>query len=176
MIQVYFLLIFIVFFLWLKELFRKNTAEQTRYIKRSAFILVALVIALLTITGRLPWLLAVLGGLFAMLSRFSIVLRFVPVIFRYGPRLQKIIQFFYQSKRSNQKPSQAIKKSTRLTKQSACDILGVSIMATRQEIINAHRKLILKNHPDRGGTIFLAAKINQAKDFLLHKYNDRFDA
>ena len=49
----------------------------------------------------------------------------------------------------------------------ALQVLGLDETATRADIKEAHRRLIAGMHPDHGGSDYLAAKINQAKDFLL---------
>ena len=49
----------------------------------------------------------------------------------------------------------------------ALAVLGLQDDATEEDITAAHRALIQKCHPDRGGNDYLAAKINQAKDQLL---------
>ena len=56
-----------------------------------------------------------------------------------------------------------------MTREEAGLILGVSADASEQEILSAHRRLIQKNHPDVGGTDYLATKVNQARDVLLSK-------
>jgi hypothetical protein len=57
--------------------------------------------------------------------------------------------------------------SQTMSRQEACQILGVADDATREEILQAWRNLIKKVHPDSGGSAFLTAKINTAKDILL---------
>lgn len=55
---------------------------------------------------------------------------------------------------------------TRMQADEAASVLGVSADADSETIKAAHKKLISQLHPDKGGTDYLAAKINEARDVL----------
>lgn len=57
----------------------------------------------------------------------------------------------------------------RMTVEEAREILDVTANASSQDINAAHRRMIQKNHPDQGGSEYLASKINEARDVLLKK-------
>jgi hypothetical protein len=57
--------------------------------------------------------------------------------------------------------------STGMSRDEALAVLGLGSDASDEDIVTAHRKLMQKLHPDRGGNDYLAAKVNQAKDLLL---------
>eukprot|EP00884_Botryococcus_braunii_P013022 jgi/Botrbrau1/21720/Bobra.43_1s0114.1 len=56
-----------------------------------------------------------------------------------------------------------------MTKREAAQILGIRESSPEDRVKEAHRRIMVANHPDAGGSAYLAAKINEAKDMLLGK-------
>lgn len=54
-----------------------------------------------------------------------------------------------------------------MSREEALSVLGLSDTADDEAVQSAHRRMISKAHPDRGGSDYLAAKVNEARDVLL---------
>lgn len=115
----------------------------------------------LVMAGRAHWLMGVLAALLALVGRVAQFAQYVPLF-------KKIYDDVHakdgagQSQQTGSPPS-----NQAMTRQEAADILGVDVDASTDEVRMAHKKLMQKIHPDRGGSDALAKQINQAKDLLL---------
>jgi len=118
--------------------------------------IVALVVTLIVMisTGRLNWLSAAVAGIVPFLRRFASLLR-------YAPMLANLMG------KTPRRPAPPAAPTNQLSPAQARAILEVSEDATKDEIVTAHRALMAKNHPDRGGSNYIAAQLNSAKELLL---------
>ena len=64
---------------------------------------------------------------------------------------------------------QGAPRDGKMTEEQAYQVLGLPLGASAEDIAHAHRTLMKKLHPDQGGTTYLAAQINAAKDVLLRR-------
>ena len=129
--------------------------EQKDFSKKIAIWGGLALVLLLVAFGRAHWITGLLAGLVAIASRATQLAVYFPV-------LKKL---FGQT--SNAQPANPNLDLNNLSRQQAADILGVDANASGDEIRLAHKKLMQKIHPDRGGSELLAKQINTAKDVLL---------
>ncbi|XP_027126829.1 mitochondrial import inner membrane translocase subunit TIM14-3-like [Coffea arabica] len=65
---------------------------------------------------------------------------------------------------------------TTMTRREAALILGVRESAVVEKIKEAHRRVMVANHPDAGGSHYLASKINEAKEILMGRKKGASDS
>jgi hypothetical protein len=117
-------------------------------------------LAFVGLAARMGWIIPLLGALTAMAVRLApTLLMLAPALLRRFLPGQRT-----DSSRDAPPPSPA---SGRMSRAEAYEILGLAPGATREDIISAHRRLMQKVHPDRGGSDYLAGKINLARETLL---------
>jgi hypothetical protein len=144
---------------------------------RGTFIVTGLILVVLAALEELHWSLGVLGVALAIMER-------VPSWFKRQP--SKANRSSYTTSQLHARSRAAAREAMRhrtqqqarqtkstppvrtdMTREQAFKILGLRTNATPREIKDAHRRLMRKAHPDRGGSSQMAAQINRAKDLLM---------
>jgi len=120
------------------------------------------ILAILAITGHLNVITAMIAGTVAMLPRLMQFAKYIPFINRL---YQQNKQGQGQHQQQAQTPPPRGKQQ--MSNQEAMEVLGLKSGYSREDIVQAHRRMMQKVHPDRGGSDYLAAQINKAKDTLL---------
>ena len=143
---------------------KMDPAQQRKTLWRMVTGIFLGVLILLVITGKMHWIGAALGALIPFLrNAYGLISQLLPLW------LQR--QKAQQDTQTQQPPTPAPEP---MAIQEALDVLGLEGDIAKGDINesmiqDAHRRLIQKLHPDRGGNDYLAAKINQARDLLLEK-------
>jgi hypothetical protein len=120
----------------------------------------AILIGALLLRFGVNWLVVGVGMLLALVRGLLPLLRFLP---------------FLQNLRQGSAPGGAgggsdgrssVRRPQRMSRQEALQVFGLAENATREDVQREYRRLMRQVHPDLGGSSYLAAKINEAKDVL----------
>ncbi|ONF43440.1 molecular chaperone DnaJ [Marinobacter lutaoensis] len=130
--------------------------------KRASWTLVlgvaGAVLLVLVLTGRIHLITAAVAAVIPLLRK-------VPALLRHLPILTRLVSGV---KRDRNGPDERLRRAADgMSEREACEVLGVAPGCSREEVIAAHRRLMQKLHPDRGGNDYLAAQVNEAKRVLL---------
>ncbi len=121
-----------------------NTKQIVSLFAVSGFTVICAALFFLAVTGRLPAALGLLAALYPF-----------------------VIAFWHKRNKKAEAPPDVIPPSGPMTRREALEILGLQEGATREEIKESYKKLMKKAHPDKQGSEWLAAKVNEARDILL---------
>lgn len=128
---------------------QSNSAKLNRYLRYGFAGIVGLLAFLILIRGNIP-----ISGILGLLSFLSAQ----GSLWKFFGGKQTFFDKARQNTRGNLPP---------MTREEALEILGLSGNPGQSEIKDAHHKMMLKFHPDQGGSDYFATKLNQARDILL---------
>ena len=168
------IILFLVAFFIAQALLKTPSATLKKYGKILLISIFGMLFSYLLATGRLNWFFAFI------IMTVTFLFRLLPTALHIMPHWQTIQKLWMQLKnrgfeqgsqhseqdrfyeKSNHTPN-----GNKMSREEAYDVLGLTPQASQLDIVNAHRKLMQKLHPDRGGSTYLATKINLAKKTLL---------
>ena len=153
MILILWILGIVIVALLVRLLLNKAPTHGKPFLLRAAVVAILLLAIGLGLSGLWPVAMSLLGGLVV-----------------YGRPLMRAFGIWQMIKRFRPKikdGSGGGGNASLMDKPQARQILEVGDNASHDDILSAHKRLMAKNHPDKGGSTFIASQINQAKDILL---------
>lgn len=152
-------------FVALKQWGKLSPEKRTGAIWKLVLVVGGALLLFMVLTGRVHVLTAAVAALLPLLRKLPALLNLVPVLRRHLGADSGAEQTSGNQQRGGTAPS-----GGPMSEQEACEVLGVARGCSREQVVEAHRRLIQKLHPDRGGNDYLAAKINEARQVLLDLY------
>jgi hypothetical protein len=156
MILILWVLGVVIVALLIRSLLNRAPTHGKPFLLRASVVVTLLLAIGLAISGLWPVAMSLLGGL---------VVYGRPVLRAFG--IWQTIKRFSQSRADKESSSSNINNSSVMDKAQARLVLEVDDEASDEQVISAHKRLMAKNHPDKGGSTYIASQINQAKDVLL---------
>ena len=152
MILILWILGIVIVALLVRLLLNKAPTHGKPFLLRAGVVAILLLAVGLGLSGLWPVAMSLLGGLVV-----------------YGRPLMRAFGIWQMIKRFSPKikDSSGSSNASVMDKPQARQILEVGDNASHEEILSAHKRLMAKNHPDKGGSTYIASQINQAKDILL---------
>jgi len=160
MIRLLLLITIIASTLYLLRWFLTSPAETVAAnIRKTLWLLLGLGLIFLAISGRLNIIFAFIGSA-------------IPFIAKQLPNILRVLGLAKTIKQASSQPNNKPNiKATSMSSADALKILDLPAGASKSEVLQAHKRLIHKLHPDKGGSTYLASQLNNARDTLL-KNND----
>ena len=136
-----------------------NSIERKKSLFKNIFYFLIIISIGLALSGRVSWIIAAGAALIPI----------VKFLFLFLWKSIPLIQMWLRSRGTRASKIFSSENNNELTQTEALEILGLEPGSSDEEIIQAHRELIQKFHPDRGGNNYMATKLNLARDLLLRK-------
>ena len=160
-VRLFLALVAVAGIMWYLAWYQRADPEARRRSLRTATLYgIGAALLLLVVTGRIPWLFALFSAAVPWINR-ALTMQRLWTSFRPRDGGPQGSGGGPSGQRAGSRPIES------MTPEEAFEILGLKPGAERQEIVDAHRKLMSRVHPDKGGTDYLAQSINQARKVLL---------
>ncbi len=151
----------IALIIW-NKISKSSGKERKKLVFTSIIGGIIAVLGVLAVTGHLNVITAAIAGAIALLPKLLQFARYLPFISKlYAQRGKQ------HNQQNDQQQSQSPRGRKTMSTEEAMEVLALKPGYSEDDVIQAHRRMMQKVHPDRGGSDYLASQINNAKDTLL---------